>query len=100
MSGAEVAQLYVVSEDLSEKPVQLRGFQRVELDAGASQDIHLRLSPQQLAYYDKGKWLIQPGRYEIRIGASTQDIRLRQTITLTGKKCEMERRTVFFSETK
>jgi beta-glucosidase len=96
--GTEIAQLYIVPKDLPEKPVLLRGFKRVELNAGEKRKIHIRLSPQQLAHYSAGKWLIEPGKYEIRIGASSQDIRLQKEIILTGTKKAMDHRTVFFSE--
>jgi beta-glucosidase len=96
--GTEIAQIYIVPKDLPEKPVQLKGFQRVELNAHEKQDVHIRLSPQQLAHYSDGKWLIEPGKYEILIGASSQDIRLRTEILLSGKKVSMEHRTEFFSE--
>jgi beta-glucosidase len=96
--GAEIAQLYIVPKDLPEKTIQLRGFERIELNAGEKKEIKIRLSPQQLAHYDTGKWLIEPGKYEVRIGASSQDIRLTKEITLTGKKIVMEHRTVLFSE--
>jgi beta-glucosidase len=96
--GTEITQLYIVPKDLPEKTIQLKGFKRVELNAGEKQEIHIRLSPQQLAHYSDGKWLIEPGKYEILIGASSQDIRLRTEIVLSGKKVSMEHRNVFFSE--
>jgi beta-glucosidase len=97
-SGAEIAQLYIAPKDLPEKTIQLRGFERIELKAGEKREVKIRLSPQQLAHYEDGKWLIEPGAYEIRIGASSQDIRLKKEITLTGKKIEMKHRTILFSE--
>jgi beta-glucosidase len=96
--GTEIVQLYIVPKDLPEKTIQLKGFKRVELNAGEKQEIRIRLSPQQLAHYSDGEWLIEPGKYEILIGASSQDIRLRTEIVLSGKKVSMEHRNVFFSE--
>jgi beta-glucosidase len=99
-AGAEVAQLYVAPKGLSVpgKPLQLKGFQRMELKAGEKRRITVRLSPKQLAYYSEGKWIVEPGKYEIMAGASSTDIRLRKEFVLEGEKIEMNRRTVFFSE--
>jgi beta-glucosidase len=99
-AGAEIAQLYIAPKNLSVpgKPVQLKGFKRVELNVGEERKIAIRLSPQQLAYYHEGKWVIEPGKYEILTGASSTDIRLRKEIVLEGEKITMNRRTVLFSE--
>lgn len=99
--GAEVVQLYVAPEGLSieGKPVQLKGFKRLELRAGEKQKVTIRLSPEQLAYYADGKWIIEPGKYEIRVGASSTDIRLRKRIAIKGKRRELKQRTTLFANT-
>jgi beta-glucosidase len=98
--GAEIAQLYVAPENLSVqgKPIQLKGFKRIELKAGEKKKVTIRLSPKQLAYYFEGRWIVEPGKYEIMIGASSTDIRLRKKIDVEGEKIEMKKRTVFFSD--
>jgi beta-glucosidase len=95
--GAEIAQLYIVPLDMPEKLIRLRGFERIELQPGEKRSVNISLSPQLLAHYANGNWLIEPGRYEIRIGASAQDIRLKQEINLKGNTVSMKRREVLFS---
>ena len=56
-------------------------------------------TPQQLGYYDHRHWQIAPGRYRIRVGASSQDFRLEGIVTLKGSEVTMPLRTVYFSET-
>jgi len=102
--GTEIVQLYVSAKGLSVpmKVQQLKGFQRVDLKVGEEKKLNFKVSPQQFAYYDvkKDKWVIEAGKYEFLAGASSQDIRLRETIDLLGEKKEMEDRSVYFSENK
>lgn len=97
-NGAEIVQLYVSPADsIPLKPIQLKGFKRVKLSAGERKHISFYLSPQQLAYYDKGVWNIQPGNYFIKIGSSSQDIWLNKKIKLEGKLQQLYNRSVLFS---
>ncbi|MDR2423814.1 MAG: glycoside hydrolase family 3 C-terminal domain-containing protein [Prevotellaceae bacterium] len=96
--GAEIVQLYIVSANNANKTARLRGFKRVELRAGDRQKITFSLSPQLFAQYSAGKWTVEPGRYEILIGASSTDVRLKQEITLAGKPVSMKHRTTLFSD--
>ena len=82
-SGAEVVELYV--KDLYSSVVTydsvLRGFEKVELEPGETKRVTFKLSPDDLAYLDRDmKWTVEPGDFEIRIGASSEDLRLRETI--------------------
>jgi beta-glucosidase len=99
-AGAEVVQLYVSpkNDKVKSKPIQLKGFARVELQPNETKTVKIWLSPQQLAFYNQGEWRIEPGEYEILIGASSTDIRLRQLITLKGNTVQMKHREIFFSE--
>lgn len=64
MDGAEVVQLYVTTNGNQPlKPIQLRGFNRVELKAGETKKIVFRVSPEQLAHYQQAQWVIEPGSY-------------------------------------
>ena len=96
--GAEIVQLYIVSKGNAGKTVSLRGFKRVELRAGEKQEIKFGLSPQLFARYSSGNWTVEPGSYEIHVGASATDIRLKQEITLEGKPVSMKHREILFSE--
>jgi len=79
--GDEVVQLYVrdVASALPMPRKQLRGFERIHLKPGESRQVSFSLVPESdLAYYDEGKksFTVEPGEFEIQLGASSQDIRL------------------------
>jgi beta-glucosidase len=84
--GAEIAQLYVHS--LNSSPVlpikALRNYARVDITKGSTASISLALTPRDFAYWSATakSFVADAGKYEIMIGASSQDIRLRDTITL------------------
>ena len=96
--GTEIVQLYL-SPTSSEilKPIQLKGFTRVNLNPGESKTINFKVSLQQMAYYANDGWTIAGGQYTFKIGASSSDIRLKSSCRLTGEDVRMERRkTLFF----
>lgn len=82
----EVVQIYVspADSDAQLKPIQLEGFARVSLKAGEKKTVKFKLFTEQLGYYANGEWNIAPGRYNIKVAASSQDIRQEKTIELTG----------------
>lgn len=102
VAGDEVVQLYVSPLDRSAKlkPIQLQGFARVNLKPGESKTITFTVHPEQLGYYVDGHWAIDPGRYMIKVGASSQDIRLEQEINLTGNQHEKPLREHYLSTVK
>ncbi len=76
--GDEVVQLYVRDPVASvARPVlELRGFKRVELGAGQRKRITFSLTPEQFAFWGpKGQWLVEAGRIDFWIGASSGDLR-------------------------
>lgn len=78
-AGAEVAQLYVAALNSGvDRPVkELKGFDKVYLEPGQSTKVTFSLSKKDLSYYDASScsWVADDGEYEIRIGASSADIR-------------------------
>lgn len=82
-AGSTVVQLYVSPEnapvDRPEK--ELKAFVKVRLDPGASTVVPLELDARAFSYFDtvKGKWIIAPGTYAIRIGTDAE------TIVLQGR---------------
>jgi beta-glucosidase len=82
--GAEVVQLYIANLNSKvERPLEeLKGFERVHLAAGETKAVTLPLQAASLRYWDTGAghWVLEPDQVEIRIGASSDDIRARQTI--------------------
>jgi beta-glucosidase len=83
-AGDEVVQMYVQYPDskVSRPQEQLRGFQRVHLEPGASQTVRLPLQAKDLAYWDEaaGHFVVEPGTVNVLIGSSSADIRLRGSI--------------------
>ena len=81
--GDEVVQLYVrdkVSSVIAYDSV-LRGFERVSLQPGESAEVTFVLTPEDLQLLDRDMlWTDEPGEFELLVGSSSQDIRLRQTV--------------------
>lgn len=82
--GAEVVQLYVApkSPRLPRPPKELKAFAKVALAPGERRTVTLELEPNAFACWDDG-WTVDAGEYELLVGRSARDIRLRTALTLT-----------------
>jgi beta-glucosidase len=84
--GKEVVQIYVSDLEASvpRPPRELKGFAVVRLAAGETKELALTLEDRRLAYWDSARhsWRIEPGRFEVQVGRSSRDIRLRQSFDL------------------
>jgi len=78
--GAEIAELYVGQQNppIVRAIKELKGFQKVFLQPGASQKVSLELDQRSVAYFNTAihQWDGLPGTYNVLVGASSQDIRL------------------------
>jgi beta-glucosidase len=87
-AGAEVVQVYVHDVKSSvDRPVQeLKGFRRVVLKPGEVQPVKFTLDRGAMSFYSPSKkeWVSEPGRFEVRVGTSSRDIRLRGNFDLTA----------------
>jgi beta-glucosidase len=88
-AGDEVVQLYVRDVDSSRPmPVRsLRGFERIHLRAGEERRVRFTLVPERdLPYYDEGRkaFVVEPGEFEVELGASSQDLRLRGRVRVAA----------------
>ncbi len=88
-NAAEVAQVYVAraSESLVYRAAkELKEFVKVPLYVGASQNVSVQLDRRAFEYYSTalGAWVVEPGDYDILIGSSSSDIRLKTTVTVTS----------------
>lgn len=99
-TATEVVQLYLSPSEPDKqhiKPIQLQGFQRVPLNPGENKNVTITLSSDQFGYFEDGHWNIDVGKYLVKIGASSQNIRLQKEVELTGSKVEKPLRNVYFS---
>ncbi|MGA3345047.1 MAG: glycoside hydrolase family 3 C-terminal domain-containing protein [Terracidiphilus sp.] len=85
-AGAEIVQLYVHDghSTIDRPSHELKGFKRVELKPGESQTVGFTLGRDALSYWspDKKAWVAEPGTFEIQVGASSRDIRLKAPLEL------------------
>ena len=83
-AGDEVVQLYVRDVEASVKrpKKQLMGFERITLAPGQTRKVSFTLSPERLAFWDQKRnaWIVEPGSFEVMVGGSSADVRLRGEI--------------------
>ncbi len=84
--GQEIIQLYISDKVSSVKrPVkELKAFGKVDLQPGEKKEVALALDRRSFAYYDvqTKDWKVEPGEFEVLIGASSKDIRLTGSIKI------------------
>jgi beta-glucosidase len=85
-SGADVPQLYLTAAPGGEC-LRLLGFERVELEPGATCRVVIEVDPRLLARYDGGLgcWRIRPGGYAVAVGASAVALRPAAGVELAGR---------------
>ncbi|KAI0015001.1 glycoside hydrolase family 3 protein [Xylariomycetidae sp. FL0641] len=82
LAGAEVAQLYLGIPGGDGPPKQLRGFEKKVLAPGQSATVRFDLTRRDLSVWDVAAqaWTLRPGAYEVMVGASSRDVRLKGQI--------------------
>jgi len=86
--GTEIVQLYAAdtATGVTLPAQQLIGFQRVELDPGASQNVTFVVPLSVLAYtVVSGELVMEPGPVELSVGSSSSDIRSTAKVDVTGQ---------------
>ena len=87
-AGAEIVQLYIAKPDAKVfRPAQeLKAFAKVQLAAGESKTVTLTLDDKAFRYWNTktDSWEVEGGSYEIRVGASSADIRLTAVVEVAG----------------
>lgn len=87
-AGSEVVQLYVHDEasSLARPPQELKAFAKVTLQPGEARRVSLSLGMRAFAAYDEARaaWIAEAGRFELRAGASSADLRQRAGVTLAA----------------
>lgn len=87
-SGADVAQLYAHDPSTTgEPPDQLKGFERVALAPGQRARVRFTVGAGAFAHWDSGRhrWVVSPGRYELRLGDSSRNLPVVATVTVPGE---------------
>jgi beta-glucosidase len=85
VQGDEVVQLYIrdLLASVARPVMELKGFQRIHLLPGQTKEIIFAITPSMLSMLDKDlKTVVEPGDFRIMIGASSRDIRLKETLTV------------------
>ena len=83
VAGDEVAHVYLRDDFASgSQPLkQLKKFTRFHLKAGATREVKFTLGADDLSLVGMdGKWTVEPGRFLLMVGASSEDIRLNKEI--------------------
>ena len=86
VASDEVVQLYVRDPvaSIARPALELRGFKRIELGAGQRKRVTFSLTPEQFAFWSpKGQWLVEAGRIDFWIGASSADLRAHGSFEIT-----------------
>ena len=88
VAGTEIVQLYVAKKnsELFRPAKELKGFARVTLAPGEKQRITIMLDDKAFRFWNvkANRWEIEGGEYELLVGASVEDIRLCEKISVHG----------------
>jgi beta-glucosidase len=88
-TGDEVVQLYTreINPSIVRPCKELRGFQRITLQPGEKKTVTFNVPAEKLAFYDDKRhaFVVESGKYEIQIGASSADIREAVKILVTSE---------------
>jgi beta-glucosidase len=89
-AGTEVVQCYVhdVTASVARPEQELRAFAKVELGPGQSASVIVDLDRRAFAFWDPEThgWVVEPGEFEIRVGASSRDIRAVAVVSVPDVK--------------
>ena len=92
--GAEVVQLYIadLQAGVARPPQALKGFEKIQLEAGQSKRVILELPVSALAIFcpESNQWKLRDGSYAVRMGSSSRDIRLAQSFIVESTIAELQ----------
>jgi beta-glucosidase len=98
--GTEIVQLYVkdIHASMTRPNKELQGFARVELQPGEGKEVTFALQPSQMAFLDEDmRWKIEKGEFEVQIGSSSEDIRLKGSFRVTENAWLAGRTRAFYA---
>ena len=86
VAGKEVAQMYVSDKQasLARPAKELKGFAKIDLKPGETKTVAFEINERALAFYDPvlKQWTVEPGEFEVLIGSSSRDIRVKAKFEL------------------
>lgn len=93
VAGAETAQVYVrdVKSTIYRPDKELKGFSKVYLEPGEEKSVEIRLDKRAFAFWNVlvKDWTVESGEFEILVGSSSRDIRVKTKITVEAKECDI-----------
>ena len=100
-AGTEVVQLYLrdVYASMTRPVKELAGFARVKLEPGETKEVSFTLDPSQTAFLDEEmEWKIEKGEIEVQVGASSEDICLKDSFRISADRYISSRDRAFAAE--
>ncbi len=75
-AGDEIVQMYVRDLYVSRnRPIlELKGFRRIALEPGETKTVSLDVTPEKLAFWEDGAWVVEPGAFDVLVGPSSVDL--------------------------
>jgi beta-glucosidase len=84
--GKEISQVYLAKTDSKfERPAkELKGFNKVSVKPGETTNVTVTINKKDLMIYDdkSNQWYFEPGKYQVIVGASSKDIKLKGEVDL------------------
>jgi beta-glucosidase len=84
-AGEEIVQLYIrdMVGSIARPVKDLKDFKKIALNAGESKTIEFTIDKEKLSFYNSQlNWVAEPGDFQVMIGASSEDIRLKENFEL------------------
>lgn len=88
-AGDEVVQLYIrdLISSVTTYEKNLRGFERIHLQPGETKEVEFLIKPRDLELYNiHDEWVVEPGDFAVMVGASSENIKLKDTFTVKDIK--------------
>jgi beta-glucosidase len=85
VAGEEVVQLYLRDKvgSVVRPIIELKDFQKIKLNAGETRTVRFSIDKEKLSFYNAAlQWSAEPGDFDLMIGSSSADIRLKDTFEL------------------
>ena len=84
-TGEEIVQLYLhdIVGSIARPVEELKDFKKIKLNSGESKKIKFNIDKEKLSFYNQNlDWVAEPGEFDLMIGASSKDIRLKDHFEL------------------